>query len=299
MTTTAPSPTSTEAIRLNPKYASAFANRGAAWYDKADYDRAIADCSEAIRLTPQYAWAFNIRGLAAQGNGDLDQAIADFTEAVRIEPKYAWAFYNRAEVFAGKGDLDRAIADYTSAIRITAVSDFYNGRGNAWRQKGDLDLAITDFSEAIRVEPKEFAGYSNRGYAYFYKGDFAAAAADLLRANDTADNAYSMLWRYLARGRLGQDGAGELGVNAARLTSKRWPYPVIDFYLGRHSMEELSSAATAPNERCEAEFYTGEWHLLKNDQASAKAALQRAADICPKSYIEFAGAAADLKRLGP
>jgi hypothetical protein len=45
-----------------------------------------------------------------------------------------------------------------------------------------------------------------RGRWFFYNGDFEQAAADLLRANDLKDDAYVMLWRYLARGRLGHDG---------------------------------------------------------------------------------------------
>jgi tetratricopeptide (TPR) repeat protein len=38
--------------------AFAFKNRGNAYKDKADYDRAIADYNEAIRLDPKFAIAF-------------------------------------------------------------------------------------------------------------------------------------------------------------------------------------------------------------------------------------------------
>jgi len=41
---------------------------------------------------------------------------------------------------------------------------------------------------------------------FFYNGDFEKAAADLLRVNDLNDDAYAMLWRYLALGHMGQDG---------------------------------------------------------------------------------------------
>ena len=39
-----------ESIRINPKYAKAFNNRGNIWKDKGDLDRAIADYNEAIKL---------------------------------------------------------------------------------------------------------------------------------------------------------------------------------------------------------------------------------------------------------
>ena len=196
------------------------------WRDKGDRDRAIADFNEAIRLDPdpKDARAYNNRGLAWRNKGDLDRAIADYSEAIRLDPKYAFA---------------------------------YNNRGFAWRDKDDLDRAIADYTEALRLEPKNAAYYRNRGYAYFHKGDFTASTADLLRATDLADNAYGMLFRYLARVRLKQDGAAELSASAARLKSKDWPYAVIDFYLGLRSLAEMRAAANRPQETCEAESTPG------------------------------------------
>ena len=62
-TTTPPSRTD-QAIRLNPSYAHAFFNRGLAYDDKKDFDRAIQDYTEAIRLNPSDAPVFFNRGLA-------------------------------------------------------------------------------------------------------------------------------------------------------------------------------------------------------------------------------------------
>ena len=78
-----------EAIRLDPKYALAYNNRGNAWHDKKNYDKAIADYNEAIRLDPTYAFAYNNRGDAWYDKKDYDKAIADFNEAIRLDPKLA------------------------------------------------------------------------------------------------------------------------------------------------------------------------------------------------------------------
>ena len=75
--TTRRSPTYTEAIRLDPKLAMAYNNRGIAYDEKGEYDKAIADCSEAIRLDPKTAAAYSNRGLAYADKGDSDKAIAD------------------------------------------------------------------------------------------------------------------------------------------------------------------------------------------------------------------------------
>ena len=246
--------------------AKIYKNRGNAYYDKKDYDRAIADYSEVIRLDPKYALAFYNRGLAYYDKGDLDRAIADSSEAIRLDPKHALAFYNRGIAYDAKGGVDRAIADY---------------------------------NEAIRLDPKLDLAFASRGYAYFSLGDFTSSASDLLRANELnyIYKASAMLWRYLAREHLAQDGAAELSANAARLKNKDWPYPVIDFYLGRRSQDAMRTAAGKPDEKCEAAFYAGEWQLLRGDKTQAKATLQIAADTCPKDFREYYGAVSELKRI--
>ncbi len=69
-----------EAIRLNPKNALTYRNRGDAYMNKGDYDRALADYNEAIRLDPANAFAFCNRGRVkrnindASGNADIAKA---------------------------------------------------------------------------------------------------------------------------------------------------------------------------------------------------------------------------------
>jgi Flp pilus assembly protein TadD len=144
-----------DAIRFDPKYATAHNNRGAAYSFKGDPDHAIADYSEAIRLDPKYAVAYNNRGLAYRAKGDNDHAIADHTEAIRLDPRYAVAYNNRGIAYGAKGDNDHAIADYTEAIRLNPkLANAYNNRGRAYRAKGENDRATADFKEAIRLDPK-------------------------------------------------------------------------------------------------------------------------------------------------
>jgi tetratricopeptide (TPR) repeat protein len=81
-----------ETIRLDPKDAIAHHNRGLAYKNKGDYDRAIADYNEAIRLDPEYALAYNNRGVAYLLKGDHDRAIADYNEAIRLDPGCAKAY---------------------------------------------------------------------------------------------------------------------------------------------------------------------------------------------------------------
>jgi lipoprotein NlpI len=60
----------------------------------------------------------------------------------------------------------------------------------------------------------------------------------------------------------------------------------------------MLAAPAKPDERCEAQFYMGEWNLLQSDRPAAIDALKAAATTCPKNFVEFADAKAELKRLG-
>jgi hypothetical protein len=66
---------------------------------------------------------------------------------------------------------------------------------------------------------------------------------------------------------------------------------VFELYLGRRDPAATLAAAQKPEERCEAQFYVGEWQLLQGDRAVV--------GTCPKSFIEYTGAQAELRRLGP
>ena len=55
----------------------AYLNRGNAYFNKGDHDRAIADYTEAIRLDPKYANAYGRSRQQPTGKGDHDRAIAD------------------------------------------------------------------------------------------------------------------------------------------------------------------------------------------------------------------------------
>ena len=62
--------------------------------------------------------------------------------------------------------------------------------------------------------------------------------------------------------------------------------------------EATLAAARNTDERCEAQYYIGEWQLLRDARVEAVTALRFAAETCKKNFIEYYGAIAELKRLG-
>ncbi len=98
--------------------ARAFANRGRAWTEQADYGRAMHDLDNAIRLDPNFADAFNDRGVANVSQGRFDEAMRDFDEAIRLDPNYAIAIYNRGLALRAMGRTEEADKAFARAREV-------------------------------------------------------------------------------------------------------------------------------------------------------------------------------------
>lgn len=276
----------------------AFFKRANALHQKAQYDRAIADYTQAIRLLPSFANAFYNRGVSYYSLRQYDRALADYTEAIRLDPNNPAVFLNRGSVYAIKGQYDRAIADFDQAIVLRPGFDLaILNRSRIYVQNGQYDRAISDLDLMLRSFPEHsFDALIYRGFANFYKGNLPAAADSLQSANDIRADGYVTLWRFIVLARMGQNGAAELAANAMRLDTKTWPFPLIEFYLGKRTENNLSATATTSEEKCDEAFYLGQWHVLHRDMAAARLKFLMATTTCSRHLIEYSGAVAELRR---
>src|SRR6185437_15416602 len=103
----------------NENLAAAFYDRGGAYDDKDQVDRAIQDYSQAIQLRPDYAHALRNRGRDYGRTGDYGRAIADFDHAIQADPSYVDAYENRGYAYYFEGQYDRAIRDENQALRLS------------------------------------------------------------------------------------------------------------------------------------------------------------------------------------
>jgi tetratricopeptide (TPR) repeat protein len=93
-------------------------NRGLAFYDKRDYDHAIADYNQALRIDANLAQAYNGRCAAQNAKGNTGMAIADCDQAIQIDPNFAFAYNNRGIAKRARGDSAGGDADIARAIEL-------------------------------------------------------------------------------------------------------------------------------------------------------------------------------------
>jgi len=150
------------AVRIDPKFAIAFSDRGMIWMLDGAYDAAIYDLNEAIRLDPSNSKALNNRGLTRIYKGQPDKALSDLNESLRLNPRDAVTMGNRGLAWHSKGNLDRAFADYDNAIRLDAsIAQNFDLRGVAWMLRNDYVRAIADLREANRLDPNRPSALNN------------------------------------------------------------------------------------------------------------------------------------------
>jgi len=233
-------------------------------------------------------------------SGTPDQNIVACSQVIKADSQAARTYFNRGLAYQDKGEFDRAIADFDKVIALDPKdADSYIFRGLAYQGQGDLDRAIVDYRKALELEPKNGDAWRMLGMARYDAGDFKGAAADLLRSMEIDENAYAMLYRFLARSRAGEAAEAGLEADARRLKTQEWPFAVIELYLGKRSPAATLAAAATPDQKCLAQFYIGEWHVVKGNRADAETALRAAVDTCPKPFVEYRAAVVELKRLKP
>jgi tetratricopeptide (TPR) repeat protein len=144
----------TEAVRLDPSHAPAYAARAEAWARKHYRDRELADITQAVKLEPRNT-AFRVaRAQSHSAQGRHEEAVADFNAALGMEPENPALWVARGNEWRRDLKLDDAIADFTRALQLDPnFTMAYISRGQTWRQRREFGRAIQEYAEAVRREP--------------------------------------------------------------------------------------------------------------------------------------------------
>ena len=178
----------TQAIRLDPRYALAFASRSesllfAAGLDtlaaaRQEFDQAQADARQAIALAPELAEGHMALARCFDGTLDFARATEEYERAVALAPGDAAILRSYARFGVKMGHVDAGI----NGARRAVVLDPLNFHSH-WELAVSLyfarhfDEAITAFDDALALNPDYAPVYGLRGLAYYARGDFESARA--------------------------------------------------------------------------------------------------------------------------
>lgn len=208
-----------QAIKVQPKYARAWAFRCLAYGVKSGSDDAMQDCNAAIKLNPNDATAWAYRGDVFESKGDDDRAIQDYSKAIQLAPKWMWPWNDLAHIFHKRHQWDLAIQGYTRVIQLAPESPMgYNGRCYNRALAGkELTQALSDCNEALRLDPNFSNALNSRGLLQLKLGAFDRAIADYDAAlKQNTKDADSLYGRGIARLKSGDAAGGNADVTAAK-----------------------------------------------------------------------------------
>lgn len=190
-----------QAIRLAPGSAVAYALRAEIRILNDDCEDAFLDLDQAIQLDPSSSQYHFRRGqLWHRGRHNLNQAIADFDRAIAIDPQNSDALLCRAVCRSERRDRDGVLDDLNKAIaHEPGFAPALEYRGMYYQGTKQFDMAVADFTQVIRRQkPDPISGlsdsYLTRAECYSEIGEYEHAFADLaesIRKQPDVSNAYA------------------------------------------------------------------------------------------------------------
>lgn len=296
----------TAALALRPQNYDLLIERGSVYGEEKKFDLARGDFATAIRLRPELEQAYVSHAAANLAQEKYDDAIKDYTDAIQISPDDVDLVLLRAEANRLASRFDKAMTDYDAAIRnASRYSTAYSLRAFAHLESGDLRGAVSDYDEALDIDPNDPELQEAAGFAQWDYGDYRAAARQFAKSLvDPKRAPFSTLWLHLATIKRGNRD-DDLATRAAKLDLKAWPGPLVSLYAGMASEDQVFDAAKQGDEDvqkdhlCEANFFVGEWHLERKEDAAARTFLQTSASSCPRGLPESYAARAEYGKLKP
>ena len=247
---------------------------------------------------------------AYERNGDIEHAIQYYDRSVQLCPNYftVWryggnAFAERGRTMLSGGNYDAAIEDFGQCIL---------------RKKHCRSLEADAQSKCLDGNDDDSECRFDRGAAYFLKGDYQSAVADLDQSSDW----HAWVWSYLAKSRIGLQSKlavpdGELSPSMQAALDgdahSRWELEVWELYEGTLDDKKLVAEFENPDPdaalqqalsgghpgECEAFFYLAENAMLHNQKKEATQYLLKEMEATAncRDDLEFLAASAELTRL--
>lgn len=144
----------TNAIKINPKRGALFLQRGLAFLELENFNKALGDFNSAYELDKGNKVAILVcRGRAFAGLKKYDLSLADLNEAIKEDAKFVLAYISRADTYLNMGDDEKALDDLEHALSLDPKqARAYFLRARYYKHKNKSDEALKDFDTAISLD---------------------------------------------------------------------------------------------------------------------------------------------------
>jgi type IV pilus assembly protein PilF len=159
-----------------------------AYFGKGYSEKAIEECETAVRLKPDYSTAYHFLGILFYDRQQYDKAIAAYNSALAniLYETPQMSLYNMGRAYYSKGDYGRALTYYKEAelkdSRRELLPLIEQEMGKAKYAQADIDGAISHFKKATVLVP-------NLVESYFWLGECYSKQKRMLEARQ----AYEMV----------------------------------------------------------------------------------------------------------
>lgn len=177
-----------EAIRLDPRYAKAYAGKAlslanfAGSYEAAATARKVAEqaraiAERAVQLAPDLADAHRaLAGIYDRSLLEFKHSMTEYDRAQTLSPGDFRILGDYADFLARMGHADSAIAIAQRAVILDPVhADSYDGLGYAFYFSHRYPEAIAAFDRALSLDPNIHWTHAMRGLSYLGLGNLEAA----------------------------------------------------------------------------------------------------------------------------
>lgn len=173
-----------EAVALLKKALdSRYANRHSIYYELAFAYYGLGRTAESIECcqkslaSGEDANGLYLLSMAYIQRGDYARAVKHLERASALEPARQDFYPILMDTYArlGRTDkLEKARGAYEKARKQAQAESHFNEGVNAYF-RGSLELAAAELEKAIEIDPNSPSAYSNLGYVFFDKGNYAEA----------------------------------------------------------------------------------------------------------------------------
>ena len=165
--------------------ARAHTDLGAAYLQQGKYEIALSEFTEAIQIDPNYASAYNGMGLVQAALGEDVKADANYRKAIELQPNNSESHNNYGSFLCSRKRYDESIGHFLTAVKNPLYGTpnlAYANAGICSARKGDNKNAEIYLNKALQIQPLTHSAATQLAEIQFNRGDATSAQKTLQNA---------------------------------------------------------------------------------------------------------------------